>query len=162
VPPLAASGINASSQKSVTGSLDALADALEPFREMDAEELSELLKVAQSFRESGQLPDWVLGRQPKAARARAPKTPKAPKMTTGEAVARLRKFQEDSSGLDADAIEREILAISVLTGPQLKEVQKEFLGAALGKAKAEQLAAIHKRLDNFQTSRDRVDGILSR
>jgi hypothetical protein len=160
-PPLAATGINATSQKSVTASLEALAGALEPFREMDSDQLSELLKIAQAYRETGELPDWVMGRQPKAAKTRTPKAPKAPKMSTDEAVARLRKFQEQITGLDPESVVEEVQAISALTGPQLKEVQKQFLGAAVGKTKAEQLAAIQRKLDNFQTSRDRADGMFT-
>jgi hypothetical protein len=161
-PPLAAAGLNATSQKSVTGSLEALADALEPFGKMDSEQLAELLKIAQEYRETDKLPDWVLGRQPKAAKPKTPSAPKTPKLTAEQAVSRLREFQEQTSGLDPESVALEIQLLSALSGPQLKEVQKEFLGAVIGKTKGEMLAAIQKKLDNHQTSRDRIEGMFSR
>lgn len=62
-PPLAAAGINQTAQKSVTGSLESVASALEPFQEMSLNDLAELLRVAQEFRQTGQLPDWVMGKK---------------------------------------------------------------------------------------------------
>jgi len=161
-PPLAAAGLNASSQKSVTGSLEALAESLEPFKEMSTEQMADLLKVTREYRESGAIPDWVLGRKPKEAMPRTPKAPRAAKITPAEVVVKLRDLQERSSQLDPAEIAREIQSLSSLTGPELKEVQKEFLGATVGKTKAEQMAAIQKKIDSFRTSRDRVDGIFAR
>lgn len=161
-PPLAAAGINASSQKNVTASLESLADALEPFRDLSTDQLSDLVKFTLEYRETGQIPEWVLAKQPKAPKPRAPKPPKAPKISPAEVVAKLRDLQERSSDLSPAEIAGEIQAFAALTGPQLKDVQKEFLGAPAGKTKVEQLDAIRRKIDSFRASRDRVDGILSR
>ena len=161
-PPLAAAGINASSQKSVATSLESLAEALEPFKEMSTEQWADLAKVAQEYRESGQLPDWVLARQPKATRSKNPKASKPSKVDPAEVVVKLRDLQDRSSGMEPAAINQEIQALASLTGPDLKLVQKEFLGAAIGKNKGEQLAAIQKKIQEFRTSRDRSAGILAR
>ncbi len=162
MPPLTAAGISPSSQKSVSGTLEALADALEPFNGLSAEEFTELVKVAREYRESGQLPDWVMGKQPKAAKAVGSKPPKASAITPAEAVAKLRELQDRSSEWDPSQIAAEMQPLNNLTGPQLKEVQKEFLGVTIGKNKSEQLAALRKRIDDIRSSRGRVDGILSR
>jgi hypothetical protein len=161
-PPLAAAGLNATSQKNVTSSLEALADALEPFRAMNADQLADLLKLAQEYRETGKIPDWAIGKPKATAQGRAPKTPKAPSISTAEVVAKLRDIQERSTSLTAAQITEEVQAFSSLTGPQLKEVQKEFLGGTAGRTKPEQMAALQKKIENFRVSRDRVDGILFR
>jgi len=161
-PPLAAAGINASSQKSVSVSLETLAGALEPFKEISTEQLADLVRVAQEYRETGQLPEWVLARQPKASRAKAPKAPKASKVDPAEFVARLRDLQNRSSDLEPSQINQEVQVLNTLTGADLKAVQKEFLGAAIGKNKGEQLAAIQRKIHDFRASRDRSAGILAR
>ena len=159
-PPLSAVGLNAASQKNVTSSLEALADALEPFRSMSADQLAELLKIAQEYREAGKLPDWVLGKMPKPPKTSKPNATKTPAISSAEVVAKLRDIQERSSSLTPAQIAEEVQAFSSLTIPQLKDVQKEFLGGPSGKSKGELLAAIQKKIDNFRASRDRVDGIL--
>ena len=69
VPPLKAAGINASAEKSVTTSLETLADGLAPFRDMSLDELAGLLKLTQEYRQTGQIPEWALGKKPAAPRA---------------------------------------------------------------------------------------------
>jgi len=161
-PPLAAAGVNASSQKNITASLETLAGALEPFKEMSTEQLADLVRVAQEYREGGQLPDWVLAREPKASRSKAPKAPKMSKVDPAEVVARLRDLQDRSSGMETSEINQEVQALGSLTGADLKAVQKEFLGAAIGKNKGEQLAAIQRKIHDVRVSKDRSAGILAR
>ena len=66
LPPLRAAGINASAEKSLTSSLETLAAALDPFKQLSLEQLSELLKVTQEYRQTGQPPEWMLGKKPLA------------------------------------------------------------------------------------------------
>ena len=143
-----------------------MADSLEPFRDLTTEQLGELVKISQHYRETGQIADYVLAyvltEKPKVTKSRVPKEPKAPKIPLAEVVAKLRELQERSSDLTPSQIAEEVQGFSSLTGPQLKDVQKEFLGAPAGKNKGEQLDAIRRKIDNFRASRDRVDGILAR
>jgi hypothetical protein len=162
VPPLAAAGINQASQKSVTGSLEALAAALEPFKEMNADQLAELLKIASEYRQSGQLPDWVIGKQPKSPGSRATKSAKSPRISTAEVVAKLREIQQKSTQMEPSQINQEVQTFSSLSVAELKEVQKDFLGAPTGKTKIELLTAIQRKIHEFRASRDRFDGIMAR
>src|SRR5271157_2902649 len=92
LPPLRAAGLNATADKSVTSSLEAMATALDPFKDLSIEQVADLLKVTQEYRHTGQIPNWVLARKPPASKARTstPKTPKKapkpPKMTPAEAL----------------------------------------------------------------------------
>jgi len=161
VPPLSVAGINQSSQKSVAVSLEELADSLEPFKEMSADQLTDLLKAAKELRETGNLPDWVVGRRPKASKPKSEKPGKAPKMTTIEAVAKLRDLQQRSSQLDPGQITSEMRIFNELTGLQLKEVQREFLGVVTGKNKSDQITSLQHKIEDFRASKHRVDGILA-
>ena len=58
LPPLRAAGISAGADKSVTSNLEAMSGALAPFKDLSIEQLSDLLKVAHEYRQSGQLHDW--------------------------------------------------------------------------------------------------------
>ena len=161
VPPLAVTGINSGAQRSVSASLESMAEALEPFRSMTIEQLAELLKVAQEFRVSGQLPDWIMAKQPKGPGRRPANARSAPKLSSADVVIKLRDLQERASVLTPGQISEEVQSFSGLTVSILKEVQLEFLGAAVGKTKAAILAEIVKKIDTFRASRDRVAGILS-
>ena len=150
----------------MTSGLETLADSLEPFRDLTTEQLGELAKISQHYRETGQIPDYVLAyvltEKPKVTKPRVPKEPKAPKIPLAEVVAKLRDLQERSSDLTPSQIAEEVQGFSSLTVSQLKDVQKEFLGAPAGSTKGERLDAIRRKIDNFRASRDRVDGILAR
>src|SRR5947209_847070 len=104
VPPLTAVGINQAGGKSVTVSLESLAAAMEPFKDLSTDQLSDLLRVAQEYRRSSQIPEWVLGRKP-ATKARTPRAPKIPKITTAQALEKLKDLQTRSSHLDPAQIE---------------------------------------------------------
>jgi hypothetical protein len=156
VPPLTAAGINATAEKSVSGSLEALAAALEPFKDASTDQLAELLRVAHEYRQTGQIPEWASGKKPVSAKSRPSK---GAKITPAEAVTQLRDLQQRSSDLDPAEIARGVQALAGLTVKDLQTVQKEFLGATIGKKKDELLAALQKRIDDFRESRDRVDGI---
>jgi hypothetical protein len=161
VPPLTAAGINQSAEKNITASLESLASALEPFKDLSADQLAELLVMAKEYRATGELPDWVLDKKKAPAKPRAPKAPKVPKLTTAEAVSKLRSLQERSSHLDPAQIAQEVQSLSGLSMNELKDVQRDFLGVTIGKKKDELLAALQKKIDDFRESRDRVDGILA-
>ncbi len=77
-------------------------------------------------------------------------------------MARLQSLQDRSWDLEPAEIDREIQSLNNLTGADLKAIQKEFLGTAVGKNKGEQLAAIAKKIHDFRASRDRGAGILAR
>ena len=119
LPPLRATGINAGADKSVTANLESMADALAPFKELTVEQLADLLKVAQEYRQTGQLPDWILGKKPAATKAKAstPKAPKPPKMTPEEALAKLCDLQDRSPHLEPDRIKREVETLAALPLP---------------------------------------------
>lgn len=157
VPPLTASGINATAGKSVTSSLESLAAALEPFASMNTDELAELLRAAEEYRRTGVLPDWLS--RGKIA-PKAPKSPKPPKLSAADALAMLRDLQERADGLEPAEIERAVQGLNALTLAEIKNVQRDFLGAAVGKSKSDALAALRKKIDDAHASRARVQGIL--
>ena len=157
-PALGALGLNAAGQKGVTGGLDALAAALEPFKEWDAADLSEWLKTAQTYRDTGIVPDPAPSKRP--GRSRPAAAPKAPKKSTAEVVTSLRHLQGRGDA-DPAAVKAEVDALGSMTVPQLKEVLKEFSGGVVGKTKVEMLNAIRKRINDHHASRDRVGGILA-
>jgi hypothetical protein len=163
LPPLRAAGISAGADKSVTSNLEAMSGALAPFKDLSIEQLSDLLKVAHEYRQSGQLPDWILGKKPAAPRAKTstPKPPKPPKMTPDEALAKLLNLRSESPHLEPDRISQEVETLKALTVPQLKALQKEFLGASSGKTKDEQIAAIASEVFSYRESRRRSMGILN-
>ena len=70
LPPLRAAGLNSTADKSVTSSLEAMAIALNPFKDLSIEQLADLLKVTQEYRHTGQIPDWVLVRKTPASKAK--------------------------------------------------------------------------------------------
>jgi hypothetical protein len=162
VPPLTVAGINQSAEKSVSGALEALATALEPFQDLTAEQLADLLRLAREYKDTGQIPEWAIGKKRSTpSQPKTPKAPKAPKPTPSEAVARLKELREQAMSLEPAQIAREVQALACLTGPELKAVQKEFLGGVVGKKKGELLAALQKRIDDSRESRERVEGILA-
>ena len=161
VPPLTAAGINQTAGKSVTVSLESLAAAMEPFKDLSTDQLSDLLRMAQQYRQTGEIPDWVHRTKSTPTKARPPKAAKVPKITTAEALEKLKDLQARSSPLDPAQIEQEVRALSPLTVNELKEVQRTFLGATVGKKKDEMLSALQKKIDDYRESRDRVDGILA-
>jgi hypothetical protein len=158
VRPLAVAGISATAEKSVASSLEGLAASLEPFKDLTAEQLAGYLKVAEEYRRTGQLPEWVLAKQPVAPKPRAPK---APKITPAEAVERLRELQHRAGEVPAETVAEAVQSLGQLTIPELKIVQKEFLGAAVGKKKDEILKSLSTKIDSFRTSRERAEGILA-
>jgi hypothetical protein len=166
LPPLRAAGLNATADKSVTSSLEAMATALDPFKDLSIEQVADLLKVTQEYRHTGQIPDWVLARKPPASKARTstPKTskkaPKPPKMTPAEALGKLRDLQSRSPDLEFEQITQELVELESLTKDELKVVQKEFLGAISGKNKADLLAALKREIFSDRESRLRSKGIL--
>ncbi len=160
LPPLRAAGISAGADKSVTSNLEAMSGALAPFKDLSIEQLSDLLKVAHEYRQTGQLPDWILGKKPAAPRAKT-STPKPPKMTPDEALAKLLNLRSQSPHLEPDRISQEVETLKALTVPQLKALQKEFLGASSGKTKDEQIAAIASEVFSYRESQHRSMGILN-
>ena len=161
MPPLAAAGINQTAQKSVTGGIEAVATALDPFREMSTEQLTELLQVADHYRQTGAIPEWVGSKMGGGPKSKGPKAPKVPKLSTDEAVAKLKDIQHRSHHMDPAQVAQEVQGLAGMTVGELKTVQKEFLGVTIGKKKEELLAAIQKKIDDYRASRDRVDGILA-
>ena len=159
-PPLKAAGLNQVSEKSVTGSLDSLASALEPFDKMSTDQLAELLRASDEYRRTGVIPEWV-GAGKSAAPAKAPRAPKAPKLTPADALAKLRDLQERALSLEPTEIDRQVQTLAPLTLKELQEVQKGFLGVNLGKKKDEVLNSLLKKIVDARASRDRVAGILA-
>ncbi len=162
LPPLRALGINTQADKSVTGGLEAVAEALSPFKDLATEQLCDLLRAAHEYRQTGELPEWVLARKPRAARPRkaTPKAPKQPKMTREEALAKLEALQSQSQGLDPEIISREVESLLSLSAEDLKVVQKEFLGTMSGKTKQDRLDAIKRRIFSHRQNRLRSEEIL--
>jgi hypothetical protein len=158
--PLAALGISQAAEKSVAGGLNTLAEALEPFHTLSTDQLAELLRVAEHYRGTGELPDWILGKKPAVPKPRAPRTPKAPKLTPAEVVTRLRGLQDQAKSLAPERISEEVRGFSALSVNELKDVQREFLGTVVGKKKDELLAALEKKIHDFRESSERVEGIL--
>lgn len=152
VPPLTAAGINQAAGKNITSSLESLASALEPFGDMTTDQFAGLLRAAQEYRTTGILPVAPS----KTSRA---KGPKAPKMTPMEALAKLQDIEARALDMEPSAISDAVQGLSSLTVKELELVQKEFLGAVLGKKKDQALAALKKRLDDARSNSERVETI---
>jgi hypothetical protein len=156
VPPLTAAGVNKTAEKA----LENLAAALEPFKDQGVDDLATMLANVQHYRQTGELPEALFAPRP-ATRARKPSTPKPPKMTFEDAVARLRELQEKAETLDSSQLKAGVSALNVLTVGELTNVQKEFLGGAVGKSKAQKLESLEKAIATFAQSQQRTASILS-
>ena len=126
LPPLRAAGLNATADKSVTSSLEAMATALDPFKDLSIEQVADLLKVTQEYRHTGQIPDWVLARKPPASKARkstpkTPKAPKPPKMTPDEAIGKLRDCEADRRTWSSSRSRKSLWDLESLTVPQAED-----------------------------------------
>jgi hypothetical protein len=156
VPALTAAGVN----KSAEMGLEKLAAALEPFKDHSVEDLGTMLANVQHYRQTGELPEALFVTKP-ARSPRKPSAPKAPKLTFEEAIAKLRELQENAETLDSTQIKSSVSALNVLTVGELTNVQKEFLGSAIGKTKAERLQSLEDAIVKLAQSQHRVAGILS-
>ena len=93
----------------MTSNLEAMSGASAPFKDLSIEQLSDLLKVAHEYRQTGQLPDWILGKKPAGQSQNvSPKPPKPPKMTPDEALAKLLNLRGESPHLEPDRISQEV------------------------------------------------------
>ena len=156
VPPLTAAGVN----KSAEIALEKLAVALEPFKDHSVEDLGTLLANVQHYRQTGELPEALFAPKPTRG-ARKPSAPKPPKMTFEEAIAKLRELQENAETLDSTQIKAGVSALNVLTAGELTNVQKEFLGSAVGKTKPQKLESLENAIITFARSQQRAASILS-
>jgi hypothetical protein len=156
VPPLTAAGVN----KSAETALDKLAAALEPFKDQSVEDLSMILANVQHYRQTGELPEPLFTART-ARGARKPSVRKPPKMTFGDAIAKLRELQENAETLDSAQIKAGVSALTPLTVGDLTNVQKEFLGSAVGKNKTEKLQSLENAITTFARSQHRTASILS-
>jgi hypothetical protein len=156
VPALTAAGVN----KSAEMGLEKLAAALEPFKDHSAEDLGTMLANVQHYRQTGELPEVLFAAKPARA-ARKPSVPKPPKMTFEDAIAKLRELQENAETLDSTQIKAGVSALKVLTLGDLTTVQKEFLGSAVGKSKAQKLESLENAITTFARSQHRAASILS-
>ena len=156
VPPLTAAGVN----KSAETALEKLAAALEPFKDQSVEDLGTMLANVQHYRQTGELPEALFAAKPARA-ARKPSVPKPPKMTFEDAIAKLRELQENAETLDSTQIKAGVSALNVLTVGDLTNVQKEFLGSAVGKTKAQKLESLENAITTFARSQQRAASILS-
>ena len=73
----------------------------------------------------------------------------------GQATRRAEPIAED---LEFDQINQVLAGLGDLTVPQLKEVQKEFLGAISGKIKQDLIAALKREIFSYRESRLRQKG----
>ena len=163
LPPLRALGINAPADKSVTKGIEVMANALGPFKDLGVDQFCDLLRAAQEYRETGQLPDWVLVKKPgtPGARKSTPKATKAPKMTKAEALAKLEALLAQAQDLDSERIKNEVDTLNDLNGGDLKDVQKTFLGTApSGGTKKDRLEAIKRRIFSNRQNKLRSEEIL--
>jgi hypothetical protein len=156
VPPLTAAGVN----KSAETALEKLAAALEPFKYQSVEDLATLLANVQHYRQTGELPEAIFVTKP-ARGARKPSIPKPPKMTFEAAIAKLRELQENAETLDSTQIKSGVSALNVLSVGDLTNVQKEFLGSAVGKTKAQRLESLENAITTLARSQQRAASILS-
>ena len=104
-------------------------------------------------RHTGTAPNPVAEPPVKAAAA------KPAKLTPTDAMAKLKDIQKRSGGMEPRDIASEVKQLSQLSVNELKGVQKQFLGANLGKSKEEMLGQLEKRIQDFRASNDRVDEI---
>ena len=119
LPPLRTVGLSAGADKSLTASLESMAQALGPFQELSIDQLTELLRVAREYRATGALPDWILNKQPTAKKPRKPpatSAPKPPKLTVEEAIAKLKDLQSRSHEFEPDWISQEVKNLERING----------------------------------------------
>jgi hypothetical protein len=156
IPPLTAAGVNKSAEKA----LENLAAALEPFKDQSIEDLGTILANIQHYRQTGELPEALFATKP-ARGARKSSAPKPPKMPFEDAVARLRELQENAESLDISQIKAAVSALNVLKVDELANVQKEFLGSAVGKTKLQKLESLENAITTFARSQQRTANIMS-
>ena len=82
-------------------------------------------------------------------------------MTFEDAVAKLRELQENAETLDSTQIKAGVSALNVLTVDELTNVQKEFLGSAVGKTKPQKLESLENAITTFARSQQRTASIMS-
>ena len=133
-----------------------MADALEPFRALSIEVLTDLLKATDTMQREGKFPDWLMSRKPSGGGSRTPKPPKA---APAEIVAELRVLLGRASGLDPEAIRLELAPLNKLTVTELKSIQRDFLGGISGSKKADLIAAIEKKLQDHRAHHARAEVI---
>lgn len=160
LPPLREVGITANSHESVTKSLEALAASLTPFNELSLDQLSELLRAASHYRETGELPDWMLVRKPGAPvpRKAAPRAPKV-KITKDEALRMLEELMSQAQDLDSEVITSKVEKLNDLIAEDLKEVQMQFLGAAGKVSKPKRIEAIRERVMSHRRGKQQSQDI---
>jgi hypothetical protein len=156
VPPLTAAGVN----KSAETALEKLVAALEPFKDHSVEDLGTLLANVQHYRQTGELPEAIFVTKP-ARGARKPSAPKPPKMSFEEAIAKLRELQENAETLDSTQIKAGVSALNALSVSELTDVQKEFLGSAVGRTKAQRLESLENAIMTLARNQQRAASILS-
>jgi hypothetical protein len=114
----------------------------------------------QHYLQTGDVPEALFTAKPPWA-ASKPSVPKPPRMTINDPIAKLRELQENAEALDSTQIRAGVSALNVLTVGDLANVQKEFLGSAVGKSKVQKLESLENAIMNFARSQHRAASILS-
>lgn len=165
LPPLSSLSLNATGQKGLASGLEALVEALGPFREYDSAALAELLRLASTYRDTGAIPDDLIVEIKGKAAGKAPRKarpPAAPKLSVEAALKICEEVRDRQGDVEPGAISAAVDRLNALTVPQLKDVHQKFLNGVSGKTKADLIAALRKRLGEHHSARERSRGILAR
>jgi hypothetical protein len=155
-PAIAVIGLSKTAENSISARLEDLATSLAPFDHLDAQELSELLKVTTAYMQSGEIPDWVVRPKSSSKRTTSSRAPKPPKLTIEEAISSLETLKEAAIGTEPSEIRAKIEALEALTANDLKSVQQKFMGAAIGKSKSDRIKALYQHIDNYRSNMERL------
>jgi hypothetical protein len=142
---------SAGASQKVLDDLQRLGEVLEPFRDRSLAEFADFLKMADEYVRTGTLPATAGGR--------APRAPKAPKLTVGEATQRVLALYERAAdgSLGYDVIEREVQSLQPMTAKDLKEVATQtHVGVPSRATKDKILEAIRNAVQGRRAAADRT------
>ncbi len=148
VEPLNASGAN----KAILADLELACAGLEPFRGQSIKEFASFLARAEEFDRTG-----VLASAAKPTRTPRASTPKAPKMSTADALAALHSLYDRAGDDDMthSAIQIEVKKLDALSKGDLDAVALEF-GLSKAKTKKDALAAFERKIADRRASHQRL------
>ena len=141
----------------LTKVIEATADALAPFENLGLEQLSEVLRMAERYRETGELPQSLFeakrSRKPRTTTPKAPKTPKPPKLSVEDALAKMEDLRARAQFFDLAHISGAVQTLDALSTATCRSSKSSSWGrAARKKSKPDRLKSIE---DNSGTAKVR-------
>ena len=159
LPALKALGISAPAEGNLTKVIEATADALAPFENLGLEQLSEVLRTAQQYRETGELPQSLFeakrSRKPRTTTPKVPKTPKPPKLSVEDALAKMEDLRARAQFFDLAHISGAVQTLDALSAGDLQKLEEQFLGTAAPKEEQARSTEIDRGQESSGTAKVR-------